>query len=343
MSLTQNIHLDPLNDDDPFLLSLLSTTELPNLLVQDGYGADDEAQTVKKRKVDCTGAAAGTSHPSSLSSSSSSISKALFEYLSKEEAAVIPQKSHLSAETCRFVTSRGEVRGDTLTSMERVVNVVADKISEVAYSGGNSSGGSSGASVKEECNELVPQTADDIELATIPRQTVDAVSALDTERLRHLIDTYFDESCTFGSTILGAPPIVGRDSVYKFFCKAAESTPDAVRVVRHSRVVMDETGNKVVKCKLFTTGTCIKPKGHNKDDIPDLQAWLIVQHLDDSSLSKKELASIKRSVATTNESTGSFTYLTHGAICCHLNAQQKVTHVEHHAKFLNMKPLSHDP
>jgi hypothetical protein len=306
------IQLDPLNDDDPFFLSFFA--ELPNRIEIDAPapgGEEPLAPATKKRKA--------SSSSSSSSSSSGTISNV--------QGTAIQEQSdqHLSAETCRFVTSRGEVRGDTLTSMERLANVVADKIQSCGD-----------PSVQATNVERVSRTAEDVELAKVPTKIYEAVTGMDKKLTRCLIEAHFDEGITFISTTTDQP-IAGRENLYQFICKTAQSTPDMVGVVRHSRVVVDEAGNKAVKFKTFTTGTYMMPKSSSVDAVPNFHASSVVKQLDEASISKKDVASIKRAFRSPND-TESFTYLVHGATCWHLNKEGKVQHIDDVSKVLNMKP-----
>jgi hypothetical protein len=250
---------------------------------------------------------------------------------SSAQAATVSRKAHLLAESCRFVTT-GIVRGDTLKDLERAANVVADRIIETA-SGESSS--SSDPSVKAESTETVSRTPADLELATVPRQLFDAVGDLDMDLVQHLLDTYFDEDFT---NVMNAveQPTVGRDDFYQFLYKISDRTPDAIRVIRHSRVVFDEAGNKAVKFKMFETGTYIKAKNDSENVAPGLQSSTIIRLLDESSASAVEIEDVKSAVAPT---TDSFTYVTHSAICWHLNGRGTVQHADNNTKFVSMKPF----
>ena len=228
----------------------------------------------------------------------------------------------------------GIVRGDTLKDLERAANVVADSI--------GSSSSSGGAPVEAESAEIVSRTPADLELATVPRQLADAVSELDFELARHLIDTYFVENCTYVTTTTDQPIIYGRDNIYGFLCKLTDSRPDAVRVIRHSRVVVDEAGNKAVKFKVYQTGTQIKTICEIDDTLPSVKASLLVNHLDESAISKQEVDSIKHSFADVSDS-GSFSYVVMSTGCWFLNEQGKVRRSDFHAKVLSMKPVEHEP
>jgi hypothetical protein len=232
----------------------------------------------------------------------------------------------------------GIVRGDTLKDLERAANVVADRIHETAC---GSSSSSSGAPVKVESAEIVSRTPADVELATVPRQLFDAVGDLDLERARDLIDTYFDENCTHVTTTTDQP-VVGRDNIYGFLCKLTDSQPDAIRVVRHSRVVVDDSGNKAAKFKMFVTGTHINTIREIGDTLPNVKASLLVNHLDESAISKQEVDGIKHSFADAND-TGSFSYVVMSTGCWFLNEQGKVRRSDFHAKVLSMKPVEHEP
>ena len=225
----------------------------------------------------------------------------------------------------------GIVRGDTLKDLERAANVVADRIHETACGGSSSRG----ASVKAESIETVSRTRADVELATVPRQLFDAVGDLDMELVQHLLDTYFDENVTIAMTVMERP-IVGRNNYYEFLYKVSDRTPDAVRVVRHNRVVVDEAGNKAVKFKMFLTGTYIKAKNDSDNVVPGLQASTVIRLLDESSDNAAEIESVKLALAPTAES---FTYVMHSAICWHLNGQGKVQHADYNTKFVSMKPF----
>ena len=155
---------------------------------------------------------------------------------------------------------------------------------------------------------------------------------VDIDLMRHILDTNFDENCIFAEATTG-----GREVLYQYLLKSTDRLPDAVRTIRNCRVVVDEAGNKAVKFKMFTTGTYIKAKSN--DGVPDLQGSLLVSCLDEASISKKEIADIKRSFACTDD-TKSFSMLYHGALCWHLNDQGKVQHYVYHAKVLSLKPVS---
>ena len=64
-----------------------------------------------------------------------------------------------------------------------------------------------------------------------------------------------------------------------------------------------------------------------------------MNNLDESSVTKKEIAIIKESFAGAN-STASFSYLGHSAGCWYLNAQGKICHIDHHTKVINMTPVT---
>ena len=185
--------------------------------------------------------------------------------------------------------------------------------------------------ISSDAPETESRTAVDAELATLPRQLFDAVGDVDIDLMRHILDTNFDENCTFGEATTG-----GREVLYQYLLKSTDRLPDAVRTIRNCRVVVDEAGNKAVKFKMFTTGTYIKAKSN--DVVPDLQGSLFVSNLDEASISKKEIASLKESFATTN-ATESFSILYHGAICWHLNDLGKVQHYAYHGKVLSLKPV----
>ena len=325
-SSSSSFKLDPLDDDDPFFLSFLAETGLSQdqLVVPEPC---DELQATKKRKT-----GEGTAGASDLSfSSSSSLSTAIVT-IPDNASVLVPHNEQSSAKTCRLVSTRGEVRGDTL--IEHATNVVADKINQVAF-GSNSS---SDQPVRAERAEIVSRTSEDVELATIPRQLSAALDDLDTDRIRHVLDTYFDENCIFASAALGVPQIVGRENVYQFLCKSTERNPDAVRVVRHSRVVVDEAGNKAVKFKQFVTTSYITDRIEGAA-IPSVSISTVIQHLDESAISKKEIAKIKKSFATAGDTKVSFSALAHASMSMHLNAQGKVSRFDHDAKVLNLKPL----
>jgi hypothetical protein len=133
--------------------------------------------------------------------------------------------------------------------------------------------------------------------------------------------------------------MVGRDNIYRFLQKLTERMPDAIRTVRHSRVVVDEAGNKAVKFKSFATGTYIKDTSDGAKVIPNASISNQINNLDESSVTKKDIAAIKESFADTNNIT-SYSYLAHIAICWHLNEQGKVHHVDNHSKMINLKPVT---
>ncbi len=211
--------------------------------------------------------------------------------------------------------------------------------------GANSSSSSSSCShgvasvppVKAEHAEIVSRTPEDMELMTVPSQLFDALGELDTDFTRNVIDTYFDPNCTFVTTEVDEP-IHGSDNLYEFLLKLADRMPDAVRKIRHCRVVADEAGNKAVKFKLFTTGTFIKDKCERDDLVPNLRASTLVSHLDGTCISKKEIARIKESFATSN-GTESFSCLYRSACCWHLNEDGKVQRFDLHYQIMSMKPV----
>ena len=182
-----------------------------------------------------------------------------------------------------------------------------------------------------ETTETVSRTPCDAEMATVPLQLFDAVGDVDMEFVRHVLETYFDENCTFRGPFFG-----GREGFYDYLFKSTDRTPDMVRVIRHIRVVVDENGNKAVKFKMFQTGTYIKAK--SIDVVPDVQGSLLVKCLDEESISKKEIASLKESFASTKD-TESFSFLAHTALCWHLNEEGKVCHYDYLSKVLSMKPV----
>ena len=291
---SSKIQLDSLDDDDPFFSSYLAehgTSVLDSLLPDDNIeqlnvrGTADGPPTMKKRKtndqgVAGTGAAAGTraggtkikssSSGGTKKKSSSSGAKSKEAQGAVAKTMIIPAKTHLSAESCRFVTTRGEVRGNTLISMEKVTNAVADKIKDQVLAGGGSSSSfssssSSGNSAMEYV-EVVSRTPEDLELASLPRKIYDALSDINLNLLRQLIDTYFDECCVHASS--NNPNVVlGRDNIYKFLVELSNKVPDGVRTVRHSRVVVDDAGNKAIKFKAFVTGTYLKAVRLSPDDL----------------------------------------------------------------------------
>lgn len=345
-----SIQLDPLDDNDPYFLSFLAeggSSKFDDLDQGDeihGAAEGDESQVVKKRKIDNEGAAVVPSLSASSSSSSSSHSIAIAQV--QKNADIVLHNAHLSAKSCQFVTTRGQVRGDTLTSMERVANVVADKVIQTASSSSNSSGithfssascSSIDPPIKVESAEQLSRTPQDLELATLPRRLYDAIGDLDMERLRQLLDTYLDENCTYVTTNTDKP-LVGRDSIYQFLFKVTERVPDAIRTVRHSRVVvMDEMGNKVLKFKVFSTGTYLKCKVAS-DDI-HLSMKGIVSNLEESTIGKKEISDIKRFFASSADIIGSFTYIAYGASCWYLNEHGKIRSIDHYSTFVSLKPV----
>ncbi len=213
---------------------------------------------------------------------------------------------------------------------------------DAASSSGSSSSCSHGVAsmaspVKVDSIEIVSRTPEDMELMTVPPQLFDALGELDTDFTRNVIDTYFDPNCTFVTTAV-EQPILGSDNLYEFLLKLADRMPDAVRKIRHCRVVVDEAGNKAVKFKLFTTGTFIKDKTEREDLVPNLRASTLVSHLDETCISKKEIASIKESFATSNV-IGSFSCLYRSACCWHLNEEGKVQRFDLHYQIMSMKPV----
>ena len=196
----------------------------------------------------------------------------------------------------------------------------------------HSSSDRNGNAVSPVQTETVSRTAVDAEMATVPLQLFDAVGDVDMDFVRNVLDTYFDEKCTFRDASFGG----GLDGFYQYLFKSTERTPDMVRVIRHVRVVVDENGNKAVKFKMFQTGTYIKAK--STDIVPDVQGALIVDHLDEESITKKEIATLKASFASTND-TESFSFLAHSSLCWHLNEQGKVRHYDFRSKVLSLKPV----
>ena len=156
--------------------------------------------------------------------------------------------------------------------------------------------------------------------------------------LRHLLENYFDETCTYVTTTLG-DPIVGRDNLFNLLKTMVDRTPDAVHAIRNCRVVKDAAGNKALKFKVFTTTTYIKDKNDCNDVGPNLQASTVTSHLDEASISKQEIASIKESFTATEGAAPMFSLLSHCACCWHLNEQGKVQHFDTHYKLLSMKPF----
>jgi ketosteroid isomerase-like protein len=218
--------------------------------------------------------------------------------------------------------------------MEKVTNVVADRINEELCSGSSSS---SDSALKAESAEVVSRTTRDVELATVPKLLFDAMGDMDMKCVRRVLDTYFDDTCVFETS--WDQPIVGRDNIYQFLQKLTERVPDAVRTVRHSRVVVDEAGNKAVKFKAFATGTYLKDTTEGAKVVPNASTASFINRLDESSITKKEIASIKESFAG-SEDTASFSYLAHSATCWYLNEQGLVQHTCNHTKVLNMKPVA---
>jgi hypothetical protein len=217
--------------------------------------------------------------------------------------------------------------------MEKVANAVADKINVEICSGSSSND----PAVKAENAEIVSRSSKDLELATVPRQLAGAMGDMDMKCLRRLIDTYFDDACIHESS--WDQPFVGRDNIYQYLQKATERVPDAVRTVRHARVVVDEAGNKAVKFKVFATGTFIKDTSEAAKVVPNASTGAFINQLDESSITKKEIASIKESFAG-SEDTASFSYLAYSASCWCLDGEGKVTHIYNHTKVLNMKPVA---
>ena len=155
--------LDPLDDDDPFFLSFLaelseqrvsaSESLIPedsrNQLKRIGASAD---KPPKKRKLNediITGTSADVHAGGTNKISSSSSVKSTNGRVTKK---IILPVTHLSAKSCRFVKTRGEVRGDTLISLEKLTNVVADKINDPIFAA------TSGGSSTSECVEVVSRT-----------------------------------------------------------------------------------------------------------------------------------------------------------------------------------------
>jgi hypothetical protein len=219
--------------------------------------------------------------------------------------------------------------------MEKVTNVVADKIN-----GGTCSRSRCHDPALNESAEVVSRTPADLELATVPRQLFNALGDLDNKSLRHLLDTHIDENCIY-VTQNWDQPIIGRDNIYQFLIKFNDRTPDAIRTVRHARVVVDEAGNKAVKFKTFETGTYI-PDTSGSDDakaVPNPSISSLISRLDESCVSKREIASIKESFAGKNDAT-SFSFLGHSAFCWCLSGQGKAQRIEVHTKVLSIKPVA---
>ena len=216
---------------------------------------------------------------------------------------------------------------------------------DVADDSGGSSSDSGGdhscssSSVPTESIEIVSRTPEDMEMVNVPPQLYGALGDIDMKFLRHLLENYFDENCTYVTTT-GGPAIVGRDNLYDVLRTMVDRTPDAVHAIRNCRVVKDAAGNKALKFKVFTTATYIRDKNDGNDAVPNLQAKTVTSHLDESSISKKEIASIKESLAAAGGATSIYSLLAHCSCCWHLNEQGKVQHFDTDYKLLSMKPFT---
>ena len=210
----------------------------------------------------------------------------------------------------------------------------ADSSSDSSPSSGNND-----SSVTTGSIEAVSRTPEDQEMANVPVQLYDALGELDMKFVRHLVDSYFDENCISSTTTL-AEPIVGRDHFYGLLNTMVDRTPDAIHAIRNCRVVKDAAGNKAMKFKMFTTATYIKDKNDSNDVAPNLQASTVASHLDESSISKQEIASIKESCAATEGAAPIFSILSYCSMCWHLNDEGKVRHVDAIYKVLSMKPIT---
>ena len=199
--------------------------------------------------------------------------------------------------------------------------------------------GSTDSSMTMRSIETVSRSPEDLEMANVPEQLYDALGELDMKFVRHLVDSYFDRNC-ITSTTTSEEPIVGRDHFYGLLNTMVDRTPDAIHAVRNCRVVKDAAGNKALKFKVFTTATYIKNKNDGNDVAPNFQASTVASHLDESSISKQEIASIKESCATTEGVAPIFSILSYCSMCWHLNEQGLVRHVDAHYKVLSMKPVS---